>query len=363
MNPTRRSVLRRAALLTATGTLAGCSSDGGGTPAGADADDATTTTADDTTTAMGTATPTSATGPTVAVGEHPEYGEILVDGNGMTLYLFTKDSRGESVCTGDCAEAWPPLTGGDPSAGEGVTATLGTIERSDGARQVTANGMPLYYYAPDSDPGDATGQGVGGVWFVLRPDGTAVRPDGSTATTNTSATPQPEGPTVRVGTHPDLGEILTDGDGSTLYLFTRDTAGETPTCTDSCAENWPPLTGGPPQGGDGVRAPIGRVERPDGSMQVTAGGMPLYYFAGDTEPGDATGQGVGDVWFVLRPDGSAVRDAATTTTTETESPTVTSTETATPTPTDTETATPTPIETATPTSTPPATTTEDGGLY
>jgi predicted lipoprotein with Yx(FWY)xxD motif len=356
MNPTRREVLRSAVLLTASGTIAGCSSGGGDNSttgdAGAGGDSTTTENGTDaTSTVSRTSTSSAASGPAVAVREHPEYGEILVDGDGMTLYLFTRDSRGESVCSGDCADAWPPLTGGNPSAGDGVTASLDTIERDDGSMQVTADGMPLYYYAPDGEPGDATGQGVGDVWFVLRPDGSTVGPDRSTAepTDTPTSSPTPTGPSVRVSTHPDLGEILTDGDGRTLYLFTRDTAGETPTCTDSCAENWPPLTGGAPQAGDAVTAPLGRIEHPDGSMQVTADGMPLYYFAGDGGPGDASGQGVGDVWYVLRPDGSMVQASATT-----------ATPTPSPTPTDVETtATPSP----TPTTTDDADGGGDGGYY
>jgi predicted lipoprotein with Yx(FWY)xxD motif len=106
-----------------------------------------------------------------------EFGDILVDAEGMTLYLFTQDSDGQSVCEDGCATAWPPLlVDGAPVAGEGVDASLlDTIERSDGSTQVSYAGWPLYTWAQDQHPGDVTGQGVQEVWFVVSPEGEAIR--------------------------------------------------------------------------------------------------------------------------------------------------------------------------------------------
>lgn len=102
-------------------------------------------------------------------------GSILVDGKGMTLYLFTKDSPNTSVCEGECLAAWPPLLG-MPTAGEGVDdSKLGSFQRSDGSTQATYNGWPLYYWQNDAKPGDVTGQNVNEVWFVLDRDGDAVK--------------------------------------------------------------------------------------------------------------------------------------------------------------------------------------------
>ncbi len=108
---------------------------------------------------------------TGALGSH------LVAGNGMTLYLFTKDSPGTTTCAGKCAAIWPALlTAGAPQAGSGVDASkLGTLTRADGTTQVTYNGWPLYYYAKDTQPGDTTGENVGGVWFCVSPTGDAVK--------------------------------------------------------------------------------------------------------------------------------------------------------------------------------------------
>jgi len=111
---------------------------------------------------------------TVAVNaaQDPTLGPILVDGKGMTLYLYKPDSPNQSACAGGCAKAWPPLvvsSGEAVPAGSGVTGKLTTFARADGSMQVAYDGTPLYYYAADSKAGDTTGQGVGGVWFVLKP--------------------------------------------------------------------------------------------------------------------------------------------------------------------------------------------------
>lgn len=105
-----------------------------------------------------------------------DLGEVLVDGDGMTLYLFTEDPPGESVCVEDCLAAWPPLLVDDePQAGTGIDASLvGTVEREDGAVQVTYDDAPLYTWAADQQPGDVSGQGVEDVWFVVAADGSPV---------------------------------------------------------------------------------------------------------------------------------------------------------------------------------------------
>lgn len=113
--------------------------------------------------------------PTVTLGR-TDLGEILTDGEGRTLYLFTRDSPGESACTDACLDTWPPLEATDELvAGDGLDqAQLGEITRDDGTRQVTYASMPLYYYAADAEPGETNGQGVGDVWFVVSADGTAL---------------------------------------------------------------------------------------------------------------------------------------------------------------------------------------------
>ena len=98
---------------------------------------------------------------------------ILVDGKGMTLYLYTKDTPGVSNCSAGCLAKWPPLTAeslGNITVGTGVDKTkLGLADLADGKKIVTYNKMPLYYWVNDSKPGDTTGQNVGGVWYVVAP--------------------------------------------------------------------------------------------------------------------------------------------------------------------------------------------------
>jgi predicted lipoprotein with Yx(FWY)xxD motif len=85
---------------------------------------------------------------------------------GMTVYTFRNDTAGVSNCYNDCAANWPPFAAGEQAKAEG---DLGIIDRKDGTRQWTLNGMPLYFWVGDAAKGDATGDGVGGVWDVVRP--------------------------------------------------------------------------------------------------------------------------------------------------------------------------------------------------
>jgi predicted lipoprotein with Yx(FWY)xxD motif len=112
-------------------------------------------------------------------------GKILVNGKGVTLYLFMKDKTGKSACSGACAKAWPPLlTKGHPHAAGGASAAkLGTTRRSDGTTQVTYNGHPLYTFILDHNkPGSTAGEGskaFGAEWYVLGTNGNKIEEAGS----------------------------------------------------------------------------------------------------------------------------------------------------------------------------------------
>ncbi len=101
----------------------------------------------------------------------------MVDGQGMTVYYYDKDTKGSgtSACEGECTAAWPAVhaASADPEV-DGVTGEVGTITGVDGELQVTVDGRPVYTYAADTGPGDVTGQGVNGVWHVVAPDGTEI---------------------------------------------------------------------------------------------------------------------------------------------------------------------------------------------
>jgi predicted lipoprotein with Yx(FWY)xxD motif len=228
---------------------------------------------------------------TVNIGGNDALGPFLVGPNGMTLYFFSRDPLGESVCEGQCLDAWPPLlveSADELTKQEGIAGELSTVERSDGTLQVALNGLPLYYWFMDTAPGEATGDRVMNVWWIARPAGIYPGPVG------------------------ENGFVLVGPTGMTLYMFTRDAEGVS-NCTGDCAVNWPPLT---VESEDEILAQtnvpgeLGTITREDGALQVTYNGMPLYYWQGDTAPGDMTGEGVNDVWFTIAPETVVLRNSA-----------------------------------------------------
>ncbi len=260
------------------------------------------------TTASSGAIPATGNQGTVNIVTVSGVGKYLVDSKGMTLYIYTKDTPDTSTCTGGCAKAWPPLTiTGSVTAGSGVNQSLiGTIKLPDGSTGVTWNHMPLYTFAKDQKPGDIKGQGVAGVWYLVGPRGNVMK---STGSFGRSSTPSANA-VVNVANDPKLGQILVDGKGMTLYIFTKDVADKS-NCTGGCLKAWPPfLTTGNVTAGSGVnQSMLGTATLTDGTKIVTYNHMPLYYWAADTKPGDTAGQGVQNVWYVVSPDGKPVTTA------------------------------------------------------
>lgn len=162
--------------------LAGCSS----SPSSSSPTTAKSTTTTATPATLGTTTTSGSAAPPVyevETGTVAGLGKVLVDGQGLTLYLFIPDRQSNnSTCYGRCAEGWPPLIlpvgVTKPVAGAGVDASLlGTTKRTDGSVQVTYNRWPLYTWVGDSEPGQATGQALnndGGLWYVVSPQGKAI---------------------------------------------------------------------------------------------------------------------------------------------------------------------------------------------
>ena len=188
------SFLAGAAVVPLTAlALAACGGGGGATAASPPS----------TSTSTPTTTPARTT--TVRVASS-RLGRILVDSTGDTLYLFKADVGMKSACSGACATAWPPLVAtGNPAAGAGLTASkLGTITRTDGSRQVTYNGHPLYTFIKDTKPGDVNGQGVtafGAAWFAVSPDGDQISSQ-PTAHGSGSAPSRPATPASPPATQP-----------------------------------------------------------------------------------------------------------------------------------------------------------------
>jgi len=158
-----RSLAATAAAFAIILTLAGCT-------AGAPTDAETTAPP----AAEETSTPSPESVDVLLTTADSPLGEIVVDGIGVTVYMFDNDTQGatSSTCEGQCAANWPAVTteAEEPEV-EGVTGEVGTITGVDGAQQVTLNGWPLYYFIGDEAAGDVNGQGVNEVWWVLTPAG------------------------------------------------------------------------------------------------------------------------------------------------------------------------------------------------
>jgi predicted lipoprotein with Yx(FWY)xxD motif len=109
----------------------------------------------------------------------PGVGVVLVDGRGRTLYIYTPDNAKQVTCTGGCASTWPPVTlpGSAHAAAAGAVSAslLGSDANAGGGHVVTYKGWPLYNYVADPTPGTASGEGSGGVWYVISPTGTVVK--------------------------------------------------------------------------------------------------------------------------------------------------------------------------------------------
>lgn len=130
-------------------------------------------------------------------------GRYLVDGNGRTLYYFSKDASDLNACTGKCLELWPVFYSDTLKVpAELNAADFGELTRPDGTKQTTYNGWPLYYYAKDEKAGDINGEAFNNVWFVINAPAFAA-----------------------LGSKADIGLFLTDSNGLTLYYFDKDTPG------------------------------------------------------------------------------------------------------------------------------------------
>jgi predicted lipoprotein with Yx(FWY)xxD motif len=214
----------------------------------------------------------------IALRSSASLGNYLVSGDGRTLYYFGLDLPADAThaavsnCTGtDCLPLWPIFHVASPVLGAGLNAAdFGELVRSDGVKQTTYKGWPLYFYAGDSRAGDTNGDNLD-VWYVIK-----VPFYSALAMTKTG------GPAL----------YLADPAGRTLYVDARDTAGSAPTCVAACLNNWLVFAAGNgplPTGIDAAK--LTTVTRPDGLTQSAFDGHLLYYFARDAAPGDLLGRG------------------------------------------------------------------------
>ncbi|GAA1585511.1 MULTISPECIES: SCO0930 family lipoprotein [Streptomyces] len=255
----------------------------------------------------------------LAVAETDKAGPVITDSAGLTLYRFDKDTAEppKSNCDGDCAKAWPPVPAGAGAASGIDPKLLGEVARSDGTKQLTVAGWPAYRYAKDTKAGDVNGQGVGGTWFALAPDGKkAAKPaagGSGGAPAPAAPEPKPEGAQpaqagLSVATNPKLGEHVVDGNGMTVYRFKPDSAWPMVSkCTGDCLAKWPVVAPVDKANVKGITLKnFSVLDRPDGRKQQSIDCWPVYTFAGDKRPGDANGQGVGGQWYAVSPEGKLI---------------------------------------------------------
>jgi predicted lipoprotein with Yx(FWY)xxD motif len=231
-------------------------------------------------TPLPTAIPTSTSAPDTVKLMDTTLGKVLTDTNGMTLYFFMTDvpASGASTCyaAANCTHFWPIFNVATIQVSPPLAAAdFSSITRTDGTKQTTYRGWPLYYFLNDKIPGDVKGENVLKTWYIAKQDYT-----------------------VMIASIPTAGAFLTDPSGKTLYTFNQDTTG-TSTCTGACIAKWPPFSPSTIVAPSVLRASdFTSVTRADGAKQWAFMGKPLYYYSGDSGPGMTLGQGFGNKWYV-----------------------------------------------------------------
>lgn len=231
-------------------------------------------------------------------------GNLVVDGNGRTLYRFDKDSPtpSKTTCTGPCQDTWPPeiVSPGGKVYANGVAASaVGSVTRPDGTTQLTIGGWPVYLFSGDHAAGDTKGQGVNGTWFVVAPDGKKA----STQVSNSAG--QSNSDTVLTAQRSGRGLVVADQTGKTVYVNSTDSSNPTAArCADTCASGFTPVPA--KVGAVGIKGitsdDLGIAIRPDGTAQLTFVGFPLYTSTSDKQPGDTAGTRTKG-WFTITLDG------------------------------------------------------------
>ncbi|WP_025146395.1 hypothetical protein [Pedobacter jeongneungensis] len=241
----------------------------------------------------------------IQLASDTKFGSVLTDKDGKTLYFFSSDAAGTPTCTGGCETTWPLYYSADASTDLNLNkAEVGEVTRADGRKQSTYRGYPLYYFAGDAAKGDIKGDGVGGIWFVAKPDYSLMLANtqlmGKVSGTSTNFTN-----TYAVGDGKTI--YLTDNKGRTLYAFAPDKNGVN-TYTKSATQEgiWPVYESEILNVPSAVtKTDIGVITVATISKkQLTYKGWPLYYYVPDVNRGDnqgfLVGKTPGSVWPVLQ---------------------------------------------------------------
>jgi len=259
--------------------------------------------------------PTTQTSNEIKLTDNSTYGQILTDGNGVTLYFFASDASGQSTCVDGCLDKWPIFYVETPELATGLNASdFSSITHSNGEMQTTYKGWPLYYYAPSGDgtiesAGATAGEGVGSVWFVAKPDYTVmlvkeqlVGNDGTNYKSDYTA-------------GDETTTYLVDAEGNTLYSWINDFSGKNKFTKSDFSNNssWPIYE-------TEIGAIPSTLNSSDfavidvfGKKQLTYKGWPLYYFGQDANRGDNKGVSVPapGVWPVVNSSSTAATAAPT----------------------------------------------------
>ncbi len=216
---------------------------------------------------------------TINVSYKSGIGNYLVDSNGMTLYYFTENVDGKTF-NGPYLDLWSPFYVSKIVVPPTLNSKdFSVVTGGNGKPQIAYKGWPLYYFIKDTKPGDTNGEGVKGLWYVMKPDYT-----------------------VMIGTNSKIGNYLVDANGMTLYYLDGEST-STIKCNGMCLSFWPAFDV------KNIVAPSGLnpsdfqiFKRPDGSEQVAYDGKPLYYFVRDSHRGDITGNDLKDpfgIWYAV----------------------------------------------------------------
>lgn len=227
---------------------------------------------------------------TVQLGTDATLGSILTDSEGMSLYFFSRDTKGQSACAGGCKDAWPIFYEADITLDEGLEAAdFGVITRADGDKQTTYKGWPLYYFANDNAAGDTNGDKVGNNWYIAKPDYSLMYAEAQLVGKDADGNDQNFTSDYAPGD--ELTFYMTSATGRTIYLFTNDTKDTNNFTAEDFSNDgiWPVLQIEIDKLPSILDASDFGTIDVHGTTQLTYKGWPLYYFGQDTERGDNFG--------------------------------------------------------------------------
>lgn len=243
------------------------------------------------------------------------FGNVMTNSEGFTLYFFALDSKGASNCNGGCADAWPAFFAENLTLDTGLNASeFGTITRADGEQQNTFRGWPLYLFSNDNE-GDINGDGAQETWYVAKPDYTVMIAKAQLVGRDVSGTETNLTSDYTPGDEETF--YMTDTEGNTLYSFINDRADTNNFTAADFSNNgvWPLFeTGLQNMPSIFNSSDFGSIDV-FGRQQITYKGWPLYFFGQDIQRGDNYGVGfpAAGVWPILNQDTQAAAPVEITT--------------------------------------------------